>query len=1783
MKNKTLAKALPIIIAISVLVLTSVMAPLVSYMVAKSVNNTATVNTRSIVSIDKTKTEGLIDTYTITYSDETTSSFFVVNGASGTEGIQGLPGQDGHTPTITIDASTGNWVIDGVDSGFLARGPQGLPGQDGQNGQDGRSIISIDKTDTNGLIDTYTISYSDNTTSTFVVVNGADGTPGAQGIQGVPGQDGVTPTISIDPTSGNWVINGVDSGFSSRGPQGPAGQNGQDGRSVVSIDKTDSQGLVDTYTITYSDNTTSSFVVVNGQDGTTGGQGIQGLPGQDGHTPVITIDATTGNWVVDGVNTGVHAQGPKGDQGPQGPAGQNGQDGRSVVSIEKTGTEGLVDTYTITYSDNTTSTFTVTNGEEGGQGIQGLPGQDGRTPVITIDDVTGNWVIDGVNSGVKAQGPQGEQGPAGQNGQDGLSVVSIEKTGTEGLVDTYTITYSDNTTSTFTITNGANGTNGTNGQDGQNGVDGKTLLVGSGAPTIEATVGDSYIDVENWVYYVKTDEGWQNKGSFRGTNGVSITGINLQSSEGLVNTYTVTFSNGTSTTFTVTNGQNGTNGNTLFTGSVDPTSEGVNGDSYLNTLTWEYFVKENGAWVSKGSIRGNDGTNGNTVTASAGAPDDADGAVGDSYIDTTTWNFYVKTDTGWGLPIGNIHNSPNTYTVTFNTDGGNEAIAPITNALEGHKITSPSDPTKDGWYFQGWYTAEGNKWAFEKDVVTASITLYAHWSRFVVADGIVTECSLSSGDVVIPSVIDGQIVRGISKDAFANSNITSISIPDSVTYIEESAFKDCVHLETVVLSNNLTVINERTFLNCAALKLVVLPETVSSIGDEAFSGCTSLNYIYLPHALKTIGVHAFYNCQSLGNVTFFEGLTTIGVGAFEQAGLKNVNLPNSIITLGDDAFKNCANLKSFEILTATDIGTNLLTGATSLETISLPFVGKTLLSNETCYLGYLFGGDSYSNNATVVPTSLKNVYINGDSTLYAQALYGCSSLENVILSGNFVLDGTKQLQGCSSLKTLTLNHPTVINNLFASNAIPTSLNTIVVLNGDGANKDAIGNNTFKDVKDVKTIILPENIKTIGNYAFSGCSSLRSITNLPELETIGDYAFKGCSSLETFNIPNSVTSIGKNAFENCASLRNVIIPNGITSISNSAFKGCSSITSIVIPEAITSIGDSAFENCESLRVLYFASELYLKTIGSYAFSSTALEDVKIPTSVSSIGLGAFRGPRAWVYSPIPVTAGHGDPNDLGLVGNENDFYMDLDSDTVYLYFSSLSPNWTDGIFPKGYVTSGYTFPAFDPEVGLFFNKKDNKFYQAGYGSSLQSISIPFIGDSATGSNQFFSYILGATNIYDSSSSRLSIKTVVVRGLNGTNRNIVPDDAFRFCENIENVIFAAESFSTNITIGSGAFSHCYRLTSISIDRVSTIKTGAFMSCQNLKSVKISNTITDATAIQKDAFEFCESLEVFECTYISSIGEGAFDECSKLKIMKISNTITSIGKNAFNSCSSLELVEFTGEEEERATSTVLDNYAFDGCTMLRFVIFNVTNIKTIGNDCFNNCESLTKFKVPNSTTYIGQGAFNKCTSLVEFTLLNPNTTNGGALLFGCSSLKKLTLPYLGQNGDYINQNTFLPNTVGSNSPLEIFVLEGGNGENRDKIGPESFKNVPLLRKVVLPEGIIEIGQAAFKGCNTLEIINIPNTVKTIEKEAFMGCSSLSYMDLGTGVETIGDSAFNNCYGLLTLVVPTALTTIGENAFLNCNNMFIRYLGNATQWAVIAPSFGTEGTDYRTHVCLN
>ncbi len=89
-----------------------------------------------------------------------------------------------------------------------------------------------------------------------------------------------------------------------------------------------------------------------------------------------------------------------------------------IVSITKTGSDGLVDTYTILYGDGKTTTFTVTNGKDGEQGIEGKPGSDGHTPTITIG-ANGNWYIDGVDSNISAKGEKGDKGDTGETGPQG--------------------------------------------------------------------------------------------------------------------------------------------------------------------------------------------------------------------------------------------------------------------------------------------------------------------------------------------------------------------------------------------------------------------------------------------------------------------------------------------------------------------------------------------------------------------------------------------------------------------------------------------------------------------------------------------------------------------------------------------------------------------------------------------------------------------------------------------------------------------------------------------------------------------------------------------------------------------------------------------------------------------------------------------------------------------------------------------------------------------------------------------------------------------------------------------------------------------------------------------------------------------------------------------------------------------------------------------------------------------------------------------------------------------
>lgn len=113
---------------------------------------------------------------------------------------------------------------------------------------------------------------------------------------------------------------------------------------------------------------------------------------------------------------------------------------------------------------------------------------------------------------------------------------------------------------------------------------------------------------------------------------------------------------------------------------------------------------------------------------------------------------------------------------------------------------------------------------------------------------------------------------------------------------------------------------------------------------------------------------------------------------------------------------------------------------------------------------------------------------------------------------------------------------------------------------------------------------------------------------------------GRSTLKRIVIPESVTSIGTKAFSGCSSLEEITIPNNVTVIEEGTFSSCRSLTSITIHGGVKSIGDYAFESCTSLSEIIISDGV--ERIGDYAFSECAMTEIKIPESVTEVGLNPF---------------------------------------------------------------------------------------------------------------------------------------------------------------------------------------------------------------------------------------------------------------------------------------------------------------------------------------------------------------------------------------------------------------------------------------------------------------------------------------------------------------------------------------------------------------------------------
>lgn len=488
-------------------------------------------------------------------------------------------------------------------------------------------------------------------------------------------------------------------------------------------------------------------------------------------------------------------------------------------------------------------------------------------------------------------------------------------------------------------------------------------------------------------------------------------------------------------------------------------------------------------------------------------------------------------------------------------------------------------------------------------------------------------------------------IINIESYAFSGcDNLMYIEIPESVTDIGSGAFSGCYIAKVNIINNSncdldgLTLLDDEVQGVCIKDSSVIhvrkgvtdveIPNTVTNIENDAFKNCNNLRKIVLPESLTTIGEGAFYNCSSLESITIPKSVTSIGKKSFYRCdSLKTAGPIGSgcdyeygwDTSIPSYAFANCVNLKKVTIpKEIVKIGDNIYYGCKSLKTAGPIRSGCDIE----------FGWDEYIPSFAFKNfTNLVKVIIPEEiSNIEQYALDGCSSLKTAgpIGSGCNIEYGWKKsipnraFYGCDYL-------------------------TEVIFSDSLTN---IGSYAFYRCRGLTDITIPNNITKLGSYAFDDCTGLVDVKLSDNIINIEKGTFQGCRNLANINIPNNVTSIGDYAFRGCLKINEIVIPNKVTRIGSGAFNDCVKLEKITLDDNVLEIGSYAFAECESLQSIYFSKNIIkinegifsgckslnritipenATSIGRDAFSGCInLANIIIPNSVTKMGIESFIG-------------------------------------------------------------------------------------------------------------------------------------------------------------------------------------------------------------------------------------------------------------------------------------------------------------------------------------------------------------------------------------------------------------------------------------------------------------------------------------------------------------------------------------------------------------------------------
>lgn len=362
--------------------------------------------------------------------------------------------------------------------------------------------------------------------------------------------------------------------------------------------------------------------------------------------------------------------------------------------------------------------------------------------------------------------------------------------------------------------------------------------------------------------------------------------------------------------------------------------------------------------------------------------------------------------------------------------------------------------------------------------LTAEAEVYENMTYDVLADGTleIIDCAADVfGVLTIPAEIDGTAVTKIGESAFRDCmGLQRIVIPASVTNIAEAAFMGCGNLANIQVDENNPVYchAKGVLFNKAQTELIYCPEG-------------NMVAYTVPDGVETIHPRAFYD----GNVT-------------------SVAIPASVTEIGAEAFVSCSYLTQFEVAADNAVYSSrdgVLFNKAQTELLCFPMdsaMEQYIVPNGVTQIAALSFYNCWNLTDVMLPESVQQIQ--------EKAFFGSQKLTCIQMAEGLISVGDSAFAYCSKLTSIKL---------------PDSVTYL-------------GSEAFYGCSQLAQVVLPKNLKRIENRTFDCCNSLTNITISSGVTYIGEYAFWLCRSLRSISIADSVIQIDSMAFGNCTALMDV---------------------------------------------------------------------------------------------------------------------------------------------------------------------------------------------------------------------------------------------------------------------------------------------------------------------------------------------------------------------------------------------------------------------------------------------------------------------------------------------------------------------------------------------------------------------------------------------------------------------------------------------------------------------